>query len=116
MAFPGAGTGTRVLAGLRTIQPGGAVRLDDPCYVARQLDLHVRALAKEQGVTLVLKAPRQMGKTSLLVRYLHDCKQANKKVALIDCQQLSDGELDDQKATSVSAMMMTKSTQAMAEA
>src|SRR6185436_19735623 len=31
--------------------------------------------------------------------YLNDCKQAGKKVALIDCQQLSDDELNDQKAT-----------------
>jgi hypothetical protein len=90
---PAAAADTRVLR-----QPGGAVRLDDPCYIAQRQDLQVRALAKQPGVTLVLKAPRQMGKTSLLVRYLHDCKQAGKKVALIDCQQLSDDDLNDQKA------------------
>ncbi len=38
-----------------------------------------------------------MGKTSLLVRYLDDCRKAGKKLALIDCQQISDDELNDQQ-------------------
>jgi hypothetical protein len=79
-------------------QPGGGMKLDDPCYLARSIDPLVRSLADIQGITLVLKGPRQTGKTSLLVRYLADCKRKNKRVALIDFQQFSDSELGDQKA------------------
>ena len=79
-------------------QPGGGMKLDDPCYLARSVDPLVRAMADVQGITLVLKGSRQTGKTSLLVRYLADCKHNNKRVALIDFQQFSDSELEDQKA------------------
>jgi hypothetical protein len=78
-------------------QPGGGMKLDDPCYLARSIDPVVRAMADVPGITLVLKGSRQTGKTSLLVRYLADCKRRNKRVALIDFQQFSDIELEDQK-------------------
>ncbi len=79
-------------------QPGGGMNLDDPCYLARSVDPVVRSMAGDQGITLVIKGSRQTGKTSLLVRYLADCKRMNKRIALIDFQQFSDSELEDQKA------------------
>jgi hypothetical protein len=78
-------------------QPGGGMSLDDPYYLARSVDPLIHAMADIHGATLVIKGSRQTGKTSLLVRYLADCKRKNKRVALIDFQQFSDSHLEDQK-------------------
>lgn len=76
-------------------RPGGA-NLSDPGYLMRKADRMTISHAADSGVTLVIKAPRQMGKTSLLVRYLQECKKYEKKVAFVDFQLLSDIELDSE--------------------
>jgi hypothetical protein len=80
-------------------QPGGAVRLDDPCYLRREADHDVDTLAPDIGNTLVIKAPRQMGKTSLLIRYLAKCKEAGKHTVLIDFQLFTSSQLEDLQTT-----------------
>lgn len=80
-------------------QPGGAVRLDDPCYLRREADNLVEAIAFDTGSTMGIKAPRQMGKTSLLIRYLGKCEEAGKRTALVDFQILTAEELDDLPTT-----------------
>jgi hypothetical protein len=75
--------------------PGGAVNMDDPAYVARATDRRVSDSAKQQGVTLVVKAPRQYGKTSLLIRYVALCREQGKQVALVDFQIFTRAQLDD---------------------
>jgi hypothetical protein len=45
------------------------------------------------GQTLVIKAPRQMGKSSLLIHYLAACKAADKQFAFIDFQSFSEADL-----------------------
>ena len=54
--------------------------------------------AFQAGTTLVIKAPRQNGKTSLLIRYLDKCRQAGKQVALIDLQIFTTSQLEDLEA------------------
>jgi hypothetical protein len=79
-------------------QPGGVLRLDDPCYIERQADGIVIPAASDVGVTSVIVAPRQMGKSSLLLRYLQKCRAADKKIIFVDFQLFSDEELASQQS------------------
>lgn len=74
--------------------PGGAVRIKDPLYIMRDGDKDVAAAAtREGGETLVIKAPRQMGKSSLAVRYLLACREQGKADVYLDFQSLDEGDL-----------------------
>jgi hypothetical protein len=78
--------------------PGGTIRLSDEFYITRNVDRLVNETARRGGETLCIRAPRQFGKSSLLVRYLAKCADAGKRFALIDFQSLTDEELDDYAA------------------
>ncbi|MDQ2695730.1 MAG: AAA-like domain-containing protein, partial [Pseudomonadota bacterium] len=81
---------------LRSItQPGGSLRPDDPFYIDRQADARVLELARHADETLVIRAPRQMGKSSLLKRYLLACQKAGKRTALIDMSLFSRQDFAD---------------------
>ena len=58
------------------LRPTGTLKLDDRCYIKRAADESVARLAASNGETLVIKGARQMGKSSLLVRYVAACKEA----------------------------------------
>jgi hypothetical protein len=73
--------------------PGGAIRHDDPLYIARAADTEVIAAARRPASILVIQAPRQMGKSSLLKRYLAECQQANKLTVLLDFSLFTDADL-----------------------
>ena len=75
--------------------PGGTIRLNDDFYLRRGADDLVEQAARRSGETLMIKAPRQFGKSSLLVRYLAKCKDAGKPFALVDFQSFTDAQLDD---------------------
>jgi DNA-binding SARP family transcriptional activator len=63
---------------------GGAVRLDSPFYVVRETDTAFKeALLQKEGVVL-LKGPRQSGKTSLLARGAQAAREAGAAVAILD--------------------------------
>ena len=81
------------LSGL--VMPGGALRTDDPYYIARSVDAQVLQVAHRTEETLIIKAPRQMGKSSLLKRYLLACQQAGKRIALIDLSLFPTEDLAD---------------------
>jgi hypothetical protein len=74
--------------------PGGTVGLRDPLYIRRGPDAEIEAAAaRTVGETLVIRAPRQMGKSSLAVRYLAACKENGKTHAYIDFQLLDEDNL-----------------------
>ncbi len=73
--------------------PGGTISQRDPYYVSRSADEVVVNLAAELGQTVVIKGPRQMGKSSLLLHYLSECQKAGKKVAFVDFQMFSHEDL-----------------------
>jgi hypothetical protein len=52
--------------------------------------------AADIGVTSVISAPRQMGKSSLLFRYFANCRKFNKKIVFVDFQLFSDDETASQ--------------------
>jgi DNA-binding SARP family transcriptional activator len=72
------------------IEPvGGAVPLQSPYYIARTADRAFQAaLARRDSIVLV-KGPRQTGKTSLLARGLQQARDSGAQVVFIDFQKLS---------------------------
>lgn len=75
--------------------PGGSIRPDDPFYIESEADAEVLDTARRLEETVVIKAPRQMGKSSLLKRYLSACRRAGKMIVLIDLSLFSDQDLAD---------------------
>lgn len=75
--------------------PGGALKPHDPFYIRREADKRIDLAAGNQGETLVIKAARQMGKSSLLIRYLEACRAAGKQCAFVDFQSFGERDLAD---------------------
>ena len=70
------------------VAPGGAVKLRDKLYIERQED---QALIREivhWGTTTTIRAPRQTGKTSLLMRGIRHAKQSGAQVIFLDFQSM----------------------------
>jgi hypothetical protein len=73
---------------------GGAVPLDSRFYISRPTDQEFRAaVARRDGIVLV-KGPRQVGKTSLLARGLQTARETGARVVLLDFQTLGPRELE----------------------
>jgi hypothetical protein len=66
--------------------PGGTLDVDDPWYLARATDITALAHIRQPGQTLTIKGPRQMGKSSLLMRTVKEGMESGKSVALLDFQ------------------------------
>jgi len=80
------------------LRPTGTLRLDDRYYIRRPADAAIARVAASNGETLVIKGARQVGKSSLLVRYVGACRQAGKRVAFVDFQAMSDAQVADYPA------------------
>ncbi|VAW33075.1 hypothetical protein MNBD_CHLOROFLEXI01-502 [hydrothermal vent metagenome] len=72
----------------RLTAPGGAVRFSDKLYVERDEDGDLHTEIVQWGATITIRAPRQTGKTSLLMRGLHHARQSGAEVVFIDGQSL----------------------------
>jgi hypothetical protein len=71
----------------------GAVPLDSQYYIVRPTDqVFLDALAQRESIVLI-KGPRQMGKTSLLARGLQTSRKSGAKVVLTDFQKLGQDDL-----------------------
>ena len=63
--------------------------LDSRFYIERSTDEgFFRAILRQDSIVLV-KGPRQVGKTSLLSRGLQAAREAGQRVAVLDFQKLS---------------------------
>jgi len=82
-------TDTPVDAATLTLEPiGGAVPLESPFYIERPTDTTFRqALLRRDSIVLV-KGPRQVGKTSLVSRGLQAARRAGARVVVTDLQKL----------------------------
>ncbi|GJM42060.1 MAG: hypothetical protein DHS20C20_23420 [Ardenticatenaceae bacterium] len=76
----------------RLTAPGGAVKLSDKLYIERREDSDLKEEIVQWGATITIRAPRQTGKTSLLMRGLHHARQSGAEVVFIDGQSLGLGE------------------------
>jgi hypothetical protein len=75
--------------------PGGTLDVDDPWYLPRPTDATALAVVREAGQTLTIKGPRQMGKSSLLMRTIKAGFDLGKKLALLDFQLVDDKTKSD---------------------
>ena len=76
-------------------EPGGTLDVDDPWYLPRQTDATALAHIRQPGQTLTIKGPRQMGKSSLLMRTVKAGMDAGKSVALLDFQLVGEDSKAD---------------------
>jgi hypothetical protein len=74
--------------------PGGVVKLCSKFHVERDADTRLRNEIVKSGTTTTIRASRQTGKTSLLVRDLHYACQNGAKVVNLDMQRVDNGCLD----------------------
>lgn len=91
---------------------GGAVPPDSPFYVERTTDAEfLGALARNESILLV-KGPRQMGKTSLIGQGARLARSHNWRIAMTDFQKLSSTPLSsDERFYMVLARMLAKALQ-----
>jgi hypothetical protein len=76
--------------------PTGAMSSDNPLYIEREADVYAMAAAQQTAETIIIKAPRQMGKSSLLIRYLSACRARGKKTVFLDFASLfSNADMSD---------------------
>ncbi|RKZ53056.1 MAG: hypothetical protein DRR16_16430 [Candidatus Parabeggiatoa sp. nov. 3] len=81
---------------LPPIEPcGGAMPLDSKFYVERQVDQNFQTAIQRRDSIVLLKGPRQVGKTSLLARGLQKAREAGVIVLLTDFQKLIDAQLQN---------------------
>lgn len=66
--------------------PGGAVKLSDKLYVEREADARLKEQLTKWGTTTTIRAPRQIGKTSLLMRGIHTARSQGQAVVFFDVQ------------------------------
>ena len=75
--------------------PEGTMDLESQFYVARSGDAIALETVGRQGVTITIKGPRQMGKSSLLIRTMAAAVEAGKRVAFLDFQLFDKTALTD---------------------
>lgn len=73
--------------------PGGAVRLDDKCYIERTADTQLQREIVRAGTTTTIRAARQTGKSSLLIRGVHHARQNDAKIVYLDVQRVDEDHL-----------------------
>ena len=73
--------------------PGGTVRLKDKFYIERDEDIRLINEMKRLGSTVTIRAARQSGKSSLLVRGIQQAKQAGADTILLDMQRVDKDHL-----------------------
>jgi hypothetical protein len=64
----------------------GTMAPESKLYVERDCDEIAQATIRRQGVTLTIKGPRQMGKSSLLMHAIDAAMKAGKQVVFLDFQ------------------------------
>lgn len=64
----------------------GTVKLDSPFYVKRKADREIIGQIQKKGTTVIVKGPRQMGKSSLLVRAQAEAKKQQQRCCYLDFQ------------------------------
>jgi hypothetical protein len=85
-------------APIRLELPSGTMDPESRFYIEREGDALCRTDIARQGVTITTKAPRQLGKSSLLVRTMERAAVADKTVAFLDFQLLDCETLESPEA------------------
>jgi hypothetical protein len=76
-------------------EPGGGVKLRSEFYIERDADRRLlRELVKAEGTTTTIRATRQTGKTSLLIRGVALAQNQGSRVVYIDLQTVEERYLE----------------------
>lgn len=75
--------------------PGGTVKLRDKFYVERDEDTDLKRQIIRPGSITTIRAPRQSGKSSLLVRGVHHAQQQQAKIINLDLQSADLDQMDN---------------------
>ncbi|NEO85716.1 MAG: TIR domain-containing protein [Spirulina sp. SIO3F2] len=75
--------------------PEGTMDVESKFYVERAPDPIALATIQQPGVTITIKGPRQMGKSSLLLRVMDAAVNAGKQVVFLDFQLFGQAALQD---------------------
>ncbi|MEK6279328.1 MAG: AAA-like domain-containing protein [Acidobacteriota bacterium] len=75
--------------------PEGTMASDSRFYVPRTSDSIAAQAIKRKGVTITIKGPRQMGKSSLLIRTISAARETNKHPVFLDFQLFDTADLID---------------------
>jgi AAA-like domain/TIR domain/CHAT domain len=76
--------------------PEGTMDAESRFYVERSTDaVALKTIDRAGGVTITIKGPRQMGKSSLLIRIKARAEEAGKRVAYLDFQLFDQSALQD---------------------
>lgn len=75
--------------------PEGTMDPESNFYIERGSDAIALETIRKQGVTIPIKGPRQMGKSSLLIRVMKAAREAQKKVVFLDFQFFDRAALTD---------------------
>jgi hypothetical protein len=73
--------------------PGGSVKLSDKFYIERESDARLREQLAKRGTTTTIRAPRQTGKTSMLMREIYYARKQGNKVVFCDVQSIGHEQL-----------------------
>jgi hypothetical protein len=73
----------------------GALKLDSPFYVRRPTDEAIERLVRQPGETILVKGPRQVGKTSLAARAQAAAQADGQQTCYIDFQLIDESRLRD---------------------
>lgn len=76
---------------------GGAVPLDSPFYIVRPTDHEFLTAIQHTESIVLIKAPRQMGKTSLLGRGVKLANELGRRWAMLDFQKLNSVQLSNEE-------------------
>jgi AAA domain-containing protein len=79
----------------RLEMPEGTMDPQSAFYVERPGDRIALEAIERQGVTITIKGPRQMGKSSLLIRTIEAAAKVGKRVAFLDFQLFDKSSLID---------------------
>lgn len=77
---------------------GGAMALNSPYYIERHTDAAFHAAISNKGSIVLVKGPRQVGKTSLLARGVQKARMIGASVVLTDLQKLNNEQFDSIQA------------------
>ncbi|NJM71458.1 MAG: TIR domain-containing protein [Scytonema sp. RU_4_4] len=75
--------------------PEGTMDSQSAFYVERSSDAIALTTIAQRGVTIAIKGPRQVGKSSLLIRAIEAAVNAGKRVAFLDFQLFDKAALTD---------------------
>jgi hypothetical protein len=95
MPFPKVSAQPRKLDLSKVDSPRGTIEPDSAFYIVRDSDYIAHNAIQRKGVTITIKGPHQIGKSSLLIRTMEAAVAAGKRAVFLDYQLIENEALSD---------------------